>query len=66
MYELDIPKQQTGVRVGRLFAFFLRFCKKSPLTRGAEWDILNKLLSGREGFLPPTQKYLKKELDKLS
>ena len=22
MYELDIPKQQTGVRVGRLFAFF--------------------------------------------
>ena len=44
---------------------FLRFCKKSPLTRGAEWDILNKLLSGREGFLPPTQKYLKKELDKL-
>ena len=44
---------------------FFTNCVKSPLTRVVEWDILNKLLSGREGFLPSTQKFFKKVLDKL-
>ena len=38
---------------------------KKTLTRGEEWDILNKLLSGREGSLPPLKSISKKVLDKL-
>ena len=64
MYELDILKaKETGVRVGACL-LFLRFCKNSPLTRGAEWDILNKLLSDVKASSSHS-KYLKKELDKL-